>query len=191
MKIDIKYKMWYNNSVHNAYLEPRKGRRKEANMEKLKNKDYAKILYDLYRDNFNRVSLFSSVPTIVSQKQKERYEFCGPLCDEEVWAYENGLIFLSDEGPLNIVDMAREWPVNKHTFLIGIFLPLYQIQMKLENHNIPNEVIEEFIIETGICKELFQEEYAKKRWFSYETEISIQDAEKIVDSFQEYWKENM
>ena len=159
-------------------------------MKNLKNKDYAIILYNLYKNNFNRVSPIVSIPTEVSEEQKKKYEFCGPLC-EEVWAYENKLIFISDEGPLKNVDRARKWPVNKHTFFIGVFLPLYQIRRNVEKPYVLNDVVEEFVLETGICKELFENGQEMKKWFSSATEISVEDAEKIVESFQKYWEENV
>ena len=146
-------------------------------MEKLHNKEFSKILFDLN----NRDTEIK-----VSEKQKKAYEAFN-LSKEEIWAYDTGVLFLTlDDNKFSVIDMARNWTVGKRSFLLEVFSPIYQ--KFTERQEEPDvAALDQFILMNGLGKGIFENVIEKEKWLQFEPDaISEQDAYKLVKNLTSF-----
>lgn len=109
----------------------------------LKTKDCAKILYNLYKNYFDRLAnkaIF--VPMEITPKQEEEFQKYA-LMPEEIWAYSNGVIDL----PHCDLAIKREESFEKELFLNAIISPLIKVFSPKDKQF----TVEEFILENHLC----------------------------------------
>lgn len=140
-------------------------------MQKLRNNEFAKILFQLNSRNKDLK---------VSEKQKKMYEAFN-LSKEEIWAYDTGVLFLTvDDNKFSVVDNARYWTVGKRSFILDIFSPVYN---KFTGRNeIPDpDVLDQFILMNKLGKGIFENALEKEKWLKFEPDaITEKDAYKLV-----------
>lgn len=150
-------------------------------MDYLKRKDCAKILSDLYVQCFNWVRDVS-----IPGCQLGKY-YGTSLTFEEIWAYEREIFFLEDSNP-NILQMKREWNVEKRSYLLMVFNPLFEAMY--DKKCIYTEKLDEFILENQLCKGIFEDREKMSKWLTFEAEsIHVEDAKKIVQNVMKFWIE--
>lgn len=153
----------------------------------LKNKDCAKILYDFYKGVYDKYTRKPLISTEITESQRKRFSGC-LITDEEIWAYSNKLIYLSDEPFLAQIDALRERYVPKRTFTLAVFVPVYQICEKPQENIFYNDVLDKYAFENGFFNGMENEESEINEWFWFESEsIRTKDAEKIVENVKNFF----
>ena len=142
----------------------------------LKNKEMAKILYDLY-SNFR--------DTEVTLDQRKKYQFCN-ITTEEIWAIENSSVFCSD---ITTIDLERELVVTRRSFLLNLFMPFYP--QKRDNEIVYNYDFDKFIIKNGLGHGIFDTVSDLEKWVKFDYEDMLEeDAEVLVSNLKEFLQAN-
>lgn len=139
-------------------------------MGNLKIKDGAKILYNLYKDYFNRLGnkeIYVSLE--LTKKQKEEFWQYACLTNEEIWVYANRIINLSERNVL----LERENDFSKMLFLNAVVSPLLKVF-------IPKG--KQYTVKTFIlCNRIDDMAHLSQGKF-----ITVQDAEIVVNNVINY-----
>lgn len=146
-------------------------------MEKyLKIKDGAKILYHLYDNYFNRLMFKETyVPLYLTRKQKERFKQYDFLTNEEIWAYDNGVISLPDKD----LDSEREKPFSKKDFLEKTIAPLVEV--------FPPKGVKPTVNAFILLNQFLNDDFDKTMyWLCEEGFITIEEANLIVDCITKF-----
>lgn len=151
-------------------------------MRYLKEKDCAKILYNLYEKYYNQMET-ELVPMTTTGKFFSKYSGFANLSQEEVWAYENGIIF-SESLDLYTLNTRREWTVSKHAFLRMVCLPIYSIVFPEETMQLDDMF--DYIIQKNLGNGIFEIRDAMTDWLMFESEsVRRKDAEKIAENIKD------
>lgn len=152
----------------------------------VKNKDLAKILYDLYENYFNRYDVLR-ITTDVTKEQYKKYSCCH-ISEEEIWAYDNNIFFMGS-AHISILDKSREWYVGKHSFISNLFLPVYRIENNIfKKETIYNEELHSFIIDKNLGKGVFVNIKELKKWKGTDSErINEKDAYKLLENLKHFF----
>lgn len=156
----------------------------------LTNKDCAKILYDLYKGVYDKYTRNPLIPMEITENQRKRFSDCF-ITDEEIWAYSNKLIYLSDEPFLARIDTLREAYVAKRSFTLAVFMVAYQICEKPEEKVFYNSELDEFALEKKLFYGIANTKEELDCWFWIENQaIRMEDAEKIVENVTKFFEQS-
>lgn len=160
-------------------------------MEKhLTNKDCAKILYDLYKGVYDKYTRNPLISTEITENQRKQFSGCF-ITDEEIWAYANRLIYLSDEPFWARIDRLRESHVAKRSFTLVVFMAAYQICKKKEERVFYNSELDAFALEKKLFYGIANTRQELDRWFWRESDsIRIKDAQIIVKNITKFFEQS-
>ena len=141
----------------------------------LKNKDCAKILYNLYKREFCRLN----IPIDVTREKRKRYS-SSFVTDEEISMYSSQVMYISDEYFDNYLDIIRERSVEKKPFFLMVIKPTYEIAKK-PKETIYVEDLEKFAKENKLLEGLdatFLQNPVDP--------IQVEEAERIVENIKSF-----
>lgn len=156
-------------------------------MEYLKNKDCAQLLVELYKNCFNWSGNkeIHKPTTEVTEEQRKKYCDSAQVTDEEILAYDNKLIYISDENFLNRLDVVRERTISKKNFVYMFFYPTYHFFLHQSSECIGVHDLEIFAAQNGLFEGVIKGDV--KDWMAFEAEtIRKKDAEKIVENIKNF-----
>lgn len=159
--------------------------------EYLAYKDCAKILYHLYDDCFNR-HLGSAMPMEVEESERKKFFLlCSRITDEEIWAYSKKVmdLFSYDSETstyTNILDLKREWKVEKKEFLNIVFTPVCRFFLKKKD--VYTKEVFEFILEKKLGEGIFENKGYMRSWLRESEKMKTDEAEKLVSNIREFFE---
>lgn len=153
--------------------------------EALNNKEFAKILYDLHFQIFNRLTFkFAYCDLDISGEECDFFRKMFQLSQEEIWAYGKKIIYLSDDINPNMIDVLRKRKVSRLIFIYKICKPIAQNSLHKKNVALSN--VRDFVCKKrflhGICKE---RDYSD--WLSDSKPITVEEAEMILKNIKYYF----
>ena len=140
--------------------------------ENLKVKDGAKILYHLYADYFNRLMFKEIYVSLeLTEEQEQRFQSYDFLTDEEIWAYANRIIDLTEKELFS----QREEEFSRIDFLQKVVEPL----VKVFTPNSKKNTVKTFVLDNCLLKGGIR---VPLHWMCEEKSITVREANRIVDN---------